>query len=90
MYDVDNLSSPPSSVGSDTNLTSYDPLLDFTKQDGLDHQPGVKSAGAEMNESVENMQRQMKVKCFRRLNSQNVRITATFNLYFISLVQAKR
>ncbi len=62
MYDVDNLSSPPSSVGSDTDLTSYDPLLDFSKQDGLDHHPGVTSAGAKMNKSMQKMQREIKVR----------------------------
>ncbi len=61
MYDADNLSSPPSSRGSDTDLTSYDPLLDFSRDDGFDHQPGVKSAGAQMNSSVQKMQREISV-----------------------------
>ena len=64
MYDADNLSSPPSSKGSDTDLTSYDPLLDFSRDDGFDHQPGVKSAGAEMNSSVQKMQREISVSTY--------------------------
>lgn len=85
MYDVDNLSSPPSSAGSDTDLTSYDPLLDFTHQDGLDHNPGVPSAGAKMNKSVQKMQREITVNIIQQKPSLFCMRAAELILLFTKL-----
>ena len=61
-YDSDELSSPPLSEGSD-KIREIDPLLDFSLDDDLVHQPGSEVSGAQIMRNMFEASNALRVSC---------------------------
>ena len=59
MYDSDSLPSPPPSSDSEEEK---DPLLDFTRDDGLTYRPGQSQAAQSLAESVRQATQALEVR----------------------------
>ena len=75
-YEDDNLSSPPSSKGSEVDVT-YDPLLDFSRDDDMVHHRGNQTADKSFASNVKQMQKEMEVSmwaCVHMCECVHVRV----------------